>query len=143
MVPELFPCYCATLRQAARALTSRYDAKLLPVGLRATQFALLQTLEVKRGARIRDLEELLTMDQTTLTRNLAILSRRRLIQVIKRPSAREKCWGVTKSGKDLLEIATPLWRKAQAEVRAQFGAQETSVLHGEAFRLAALLGADS
>jgi DNA-binding MarR family transcriptional regulator len=137
MLAEKFPCYCASLRQATRALTIVYDEHLQAAGVRATQFAILQTLEFKRGARIRDLESLLTMDQTTLTRNLAVLARRRLIEVVERPSGREKCWGVTLAGKAVIAIANPLWEKAQLEVRSRLGVRRTLALHDEIFNLTA------
>jgi len=134
---EIFPCYCATLRQATRVLSVLYDQRLRPAGIRATQFAILQTLEFRRGSRIRDLEDVLLIDQTTLTRNLAILARRRLIQVIDRPSGREKCWGVSAAGKAVIAVANPLWEKAQSEVRSRFGALKTRSLHSDVFGLAA------
>ncbi len=82
------PCYCATLRQATRALTTLYDRHLDAVGVKATQFAILQALDYMGQARNRDLEGAMTMDQTTLTRNLALLAREGLIAVVGRPSGR-------------------------------------------------------
>ena len=59
------PCYCATLRQATRAITALYDERFKPAGLRATQFTILQTLDFQPGARIADMVEWLAIDQTT------------------------------------------------------------------------------
>src|SRR5690349_3882293 len=39
------PCYCATLRQAARAVTVLYEGILGDSGLHATQFTALQFLD--------------------------------------------------------------------------------------------------
>ena len=39
------PCYCATLRQAARAVTTLYEEALTDSGLHATQFTALQLLK--------------------------------------------------------------------------------------------------
>ena len=133
------PCYCGTLRQATRAMTNLYDERLQSAGIRATQYTILQTLEIKPKARIRDLEGILAVDQTTLTRNLALLERRGLVRVVDRPSGREKCWGLTADGKSALSLAKPLWERAQAEVRGRLGAQRMRRLLDDVFALAANL----
>lgn len=129
------PCYCATLRQATRALTTLYDKHLSATGVKATQFAIMQALDYMGQARNRDLEGTLTMDQTTLTRNLALLARDGLITVVGRPSGREKAWGLTPAGSELMAKAKPLWEQAQAEIRSRLGAQRTRSLHSDVFDL--------
>jgi hypothetical protein len=47
MKMQSLPCYCATIRQAARAATVLYEALIGDSGLHATQYTALQ------GARIR------------------------------------------------------------------------------------------
>jgi DNA-binding MarR family transcriptional regulator len=133
------PCFCATLRQASRVVTSLYDERLQSAGIRATQFTILQALDFASTARIADLESILAMDQTTLTRNLALLARRNLVCVVDRPSGREKSWGLTKQGAELLAVATPLWESVQSEVKAKIGAQRARALHTDVFNLAAAL----
>jgi DNA-binding MarR family transcriptional regulator len=130
------PCYCATLRQAARTLTSFYDERLKESGIRVTQFTILQLLNRKPGARIADMVEWLAMDQTTLTRNLALLVDRGWVEVIDRPTGREKCWGMTREGEAKFSETLPLWEAAQAEVERQFGAQRTRSAHAQTFELA-------
>jgi DNA-binding MarR family transcriptional regulator len=129
------PCYCATLRQATRALTTVYEKHLGAVGVKPTQFAILLALNFKGQARNRDLEGALTMDQTTLTRNLALLARDGLITVVGRPSGREKAWGLTPAGSELMAKAKPLWEQAQSEIRTRMGAQRTRALHSDVFEL--------
>ena len=129
------PCYCATLRQATRALTVLYDRHLSSAGIKATQFAILQSLEFLGQARNRDLESALAMDQTTLSRNLALLARDKLIAVVDRPSGREKAWGLTAQGTDVMATAKPLWEQAQAEIRSRLGARQTRALHSDVFDL--------
>jgi DNA-binding MarR family transcriptional regulator len=129
------PCYCASLRQATRALTTLYDSHLSSVGVKATQFSILQALHHTGQARNRDLEGALAMDQTTLTRNLALLARDGLVTVVARPSGREKAWGLTPAGAQLLAKALPLWEKAQAEIHSRLGMERTQVLHASVFEL--------
>jgi DNA-binding MarR family transcriptional regulator len=133
------PCYCATLRQATRALTALYDQHLGAAGVKVTQFGILQALEFMGQARNRDLEGALSIDQTTLTRNLALLAREGFIAVVGRPSGREKSWGLTPDGSDLMAQAKPLWEKAQAEVRSRVGSQQTRSLHNDVFELVSVI----
>jgi len=133
------PCYCATLRQAARVLTSIYDERVKPTGIRGTQFAILQALSSQPGARITDMVEWLAIDQTTLTRNLALLRRRGLIEVVDRPTGRDKCWGLTSAGKAKFTEAQVLWQGAQAEVERRFGQQRTRAVHQQLHELAVSL----
>jgi DNA-binding MarR family transcriptional regulator len=134
------PCYCATLRQATRLVTSLYDDRLRKLGIRATQFNVLQALEVLSKARSADMEDILAMDQTTLSRSLSLLSRRGLIEVVDRPSGREKRWGLSSAGSTLLQEAKPLWEQAQAEVKLTIGSKRALALHDDIFKLVAALG---
>src|ERR1700692_4205653 len=70
------PCLCASFRRASRALTQHYDAALRPIGLRGTQFTLLQALSLAGEVSQGTLGEILAIDSTTLTRTLAIMGRR-------------------------------------------------------------------
>src|SRR5712691_12742993 len=70
------PCMCARFRRASRALTQLYDEALRPLGLRATQFTILQALSLAGEVSQGHLGEMLAMDSTTLTRTLEIMARR-------------------------------------------------------------------
>ena len=67
-------CYCAGVRQAARR-DQGLRRSLRPLGLKATQFTILEALERNGEARTLDLCDILVIDQTTLTRNLALMAR--------------------------------------------------------------------
>jgi len=71
----VLPCMCANLRRAARVVTQLYDEELRPSGLRASQFTLLQTLNIAPGISQKRLAGVLEFDSTTLTRTLAFLRR--------------------------------------------------------------------
>lgn len=122
MIPSL-PCMCASFRRAARALTHLYDEALRPLGLRATQFTILQALslagEVSQGA----LGEMLAMDSTTLTRTLAILIRHGWIAERRGEDRRERLLSLAKAGRDQFKQALPAWEKAQSRLESQLGEQ--------------------
>src|SRR5258707_12689829 len=72
---RLSTCVCNTLRMASRAVTQLYDDVLRPSGLRVTQFSILAMIARMGEANLRQLENTLAMDQTTLTRSLSLLER--------------------------------------------------------------------
>jgi DNA-binding MarR family transcriptional regulator len=68
---QALPCYCATLRQAARAATTLYEAVLADSGVPLTQFTALQVMTRSPGLTTTELAEIIGIDQTTATRTLA------------------------------------------------------------------------
>lgn len=66
------PCVCTTLRMVTRAVTQLYDDALRPGGLRITQFSILASIARAGAANLRQLEDELAIDQTTLTRSLSV-----------------------------------------------------------------------
>jgi DNA-binding MarR family transcriptional regulator len=129
------PCYCATLRQASRVVTSVYDKHLRSAGLRVTQFTLLQALHLSPGSRIVDLVGVLAMEQSTLTRTVGTLQGNGWVQVADRPSGREKCWELTAEGKAVFDAALPLWQAAQKTIEQRYGHDETLAMHTRLFEL--------
>src|SRR5437773_11709207 len=87
---RLSPCVCSTLRMVTRAVTQLYDDVLRPSGLRVTQFSLLATLAHLGEANLRQLEQRLAVDQTTLTRSLVLLERNGVIERVPHPDGRIK-----------------------------------------------------
>jgi len=106
-------CACANLRQAARAVTQRYDDALRPLGLRSTQFTLLAALRETGPIALTGLAELAVLDRTTLARNLAVLRRRSLVRIRSGADARVRAIELTAAGASLLQRAMPRWRRAQ------------------------------
>ncbi|SRR5437899_9523525 len=78
-------CVCDTLRMVTRVVTQLYDEMLRPSGLRVTQFNILATISRLGEANLRQLEYMLAIDQTTLTRSLNLLERDRLIERVPHP----------------------------------------------------------
>ena len=69
-----------------RAVTQLYDDVLRPSGLRVTQFSILETLARLGGANLKQLEDRLAIDQTTLTRILNRLERDGVIERVPTPT---------------------------------------------------------
>jgi DNA-binding MarR family transcriptional regulator len=111
-------CLCAGFRRSARALTQLYEGSLRPLGLRASQFTILQG----------QLAEILAMDSTTLTRTLKIMLRQGWVAERRGEDRRERRFRLSKSGGLLLRRATPEWEKVQARLRRRLGAQTWETL---------------
>lgn len=120
---RLSPCVCNTLRMVTRAVTQLYDDALRPSGLRATQFSILATIAGKDQANLKQLEDALAIDQTTLTRSLNLLERDRLIERAAHPDGRVKPMRLTPKGRRTLDVARPLWARAQDKVLRELGAK--------------------
>jgi DNA-binding MarR family transcriptional regulator len=115
------PCMCASFRRASRILTQHYDTALRPLGLRATQFTLLQALSQAGEVSQRTLGEILAIDSTTLTRTLAIMGRRGWIASRSGVDRRERWLSLSEAGKAEFKRARPHWEKVQQELRGRLG----------------------
>jgi DNA-binding MarR family transcriptional regulator len=119
----MLPCMCGSFRRTARALTQLYEEALRPLGLRATQFSILQVLsragEVSQG----QLGEMLAMDSTSLTRTLAIMRRQGWIAERRGKDRRERLLCLANGGETQLRRALPVWEKVQSRLHRGLGEQ--------------------
>ena len=115
------PCMCASFRRASRALTQHYEAALRPLGLRATQFTLLQALSLAGEVSQGTLGDILAIDSTTLTRTIAIMERRGWIASRSGEDRRERLLSLSKAGRAEYNRALPHWEEIQQELRARLG----------------------
>ncbi len=74
---QALPCYCATLRQAARAATALYEEVLGDSGVPLTQFTALQVMVRAPDRTTTELAEIIGIDQTTAHIKKAGLARTR------------------------------------------------------------------
>ena len=129
-------CYCASLRQATRIISQKYDAALAAADLTVTHFTLLTALQERPGARANDLVDVLAMDQTTLSRTLALMERAGLIARHDGEDGRAVHWKLTNAGRAQLKRAEPHWKTAQESVKRLLGEQDVRRLTDSALRLA-------
>jgi DNA-binding MarR family transcriptional regulator len=124
-------CNCLAIRQAARHVTQFYDQLFAPIGLRATQFAILSRLRHVGPMSINALANLLVMDRTTLGRNILPLQRDGLIEVA--PSANDRRrheLRLTEAGIKLHRDAASHWEEAQQRFNTVFGDERAAALRG-------------
>ncbi len=130
------PCYCATLRQAARAATSFYEEALADSGIRATQFTILQVLKAAPDLQTTEVGQLLGIDQTTATRTLALMRKSKLVGDFTGADRRERRWRLTPLGEATYRRLRPKWEWAQAMVERRLGRAEAIALKKYAFHAA-------
>jgi len=118
---RLSPCICNTLRMVSRVVTQLYDDCLRPSGLRVTQFSILAAVARLGQASLKQLEEELAIDQTTLTRSLTLLERNGVLERAWHPDGRIKAMRLSSKGRRALGAARPLWAQAQGKVLRELG----------------------
>jgi len=117
--PATTPCLCNALRKASRAVSRLYDEELRGAGLRTTQYSLLRRLRAAGEVCQRDLGGLLSMDETTLTRNLRPLIDAGWVAIRLGEDRREKLVRLTDDGAAKLREAQPAWERAQERLRSR------------------------
>ncbi len=118
---EVPVCACFNMRKAARAITQLYDDVLRPSDLRVTQFSILAVTRRLEPVTVTRLAEETVTDRTTLTRNLRLLTRRRLVRVTPGQDRREREVTLTDRGRAALAQAYPLWKSVQSQVAQRLG----------------------
>jgi DNA-binding MarR family transcriptional regulator len=114
---------CGNFRRTARALTQLYEDALRPLGLRASQFTILQALSLAGEVTQSQLGEMLAIDSTTLTRTLQIMIREGWIAERRGEDRRERWLRLAKAGETHFKRALPAWEKVQSRLRRQLGEQ--------------------
>jgi DNA-binding MarR family transcriptional regulator len=136
--PEVTPCNCAAIRQAARRVTRLYDQALAPMGLRITQYPILSWLSAAGPMTVHVLAERLVLDRATLGHNLRPLEAAGLVTVAAGDDRRSRVVTLTEAGRSKLREARPAWRKAQRTFEAAFGPDDSAALRSTMTRLARL-----
>lgn len=114
-------CACYNLRRASRAVTQLFDAHFEEVGLKATQFTVLAVLAWREAdlPTVSELAETLVLEQSSLSRNLAVLERQGLVRLLPgREDRRERLVSLTRAGQRVLAKGFPVWKRAQGAIAA-------------------------
>jgi DNA-binding MarR family transcriptional regulator len=106
-------CAFNNLKVLTRVLTAVYDEELRPVGLRASQLALLWAIHAAEPVELSRLAAITFTDQTTLSRTIATLRRSGLVGVRTGADRRVRILSLTAAGRARFAAAMPLWENAQ------------------------------
>src|SRR5262245_40182866 len=88
-------CLCWASRRAARKITRAFERHLRPHGVRITQFTILVMLMLAGPLTIGELADKLSIERTTLSRNLALMESAAWINIRPGDDARSRVVSVT------------------------------------------------
>ena len=118
-------CACAKLRTVARSLTQLYDQLLQPTGLKITQYYMLVNIYQYKQLSISALSDVMKLNQTTITRNVNVLVKNKLVQVKKDDKdSRSKEVFLTSSGIQKLQDASAVWVQVQKKIEEDIGTED-------------------
>jgi DNA-binding MarR family transcriptional regulator len=115
------PCYCHTLRKAARRISARYDSALAPMGISLAQYSMLRTISRHGTLSLTALGDMMELDRSTVGRNVRPLMRDGLLAPGTTDDLRESAVMVTEKGKRVLDAAFPAWSQAQSAIEEALG----------------------
>jgi DNA-binding MarR family transcriptional regulator len=122
-------CTNFKLRQLVRRVSQLYDQELARAGLKTTQYSLLSHVLRLGPIRPGDLAAAMTMDASTLTRNLKPLIAAGWLELAPGADGRSRSVHITAAGRDKRAEAQRHWRAAQERLNAQLGVETVSALH--------------
>ena len=122
-------CVMTRWRTTNRVLTAVYDEELRPFGLKSTQHSLLVGVTKAGPVRRIELGRLLSIDPSTLTRNLAVMLKHGWIEEVPDDAdQRGAPVQTTAMGRKLLERSGPAWHRAQARAKKMLGSAGVNLL---------------
>ncbi|WP_136525952.1 MarR family winged helix-turn-helix transcriptional regulator [Geomonas ferrireducens] len=136
-------CNCVNLRRASRAITRIYDDALQPSGLKVTQYSVLANLSRAGAVSVSALARMLTLDRTTLVRNLKALEQAGFVEGAPSPDPRERGVSLSETGRAAVAKAQPYWLQAQQLIEEKLGAEGVRQLGALALALEGSAGSDT
>lgn len=122
-------CTNLKLRELTRQVTRLYDAHLGACGLKTTQYSLLASIDRLGPLQPGDLARALSMDPSTLTRNLRPLAQAGWVEVDAGADGRSRLVRITARGRRLRARARGHWQRAQQELTRTLGVARVAALH--------------
>jgi DNA-binding MarR family transcriptional regulator len=122
-------CTSFKLRQLARRVSQMYDAEVAKAGLKTTQYSLLSYVLRLGPIRPGELARAMTMDASTLTRNLKPLLAAGWIELSQGDDGRSRSVAITPAGREKREQAQRHWKAAQQAMNRTLGSERVAALH--------------
>ncbi len=143
--PTQSPLGCTNLklRQLTRRVSRMYDAQMARCGLKTTQYSLLAVVDAFGPLQPGEIAHRLSMDPSTLTRNLQPLEAAGWIRVEAGPDARSRLIAITESGREKRAEARAHWKRAQQSLNRLVGEERVATLHALLDELQSTLDADT
>lgn len=122
-------CTAFKLRQLTRRVSQVYDHQVAQAGLKTTQYSLLSHVQRLGPLRPGDLAAAMTMDASTLTRNLRPLVAAGWLTLEPGTDGRSRLVDITPAGRGKRAEAQRHWKTAQEQLQQTLGIAEVNALH--------------
>jgi len=122
-------CSNAKLRQFTRRVSQHYDQEMAQIGLKTTQYSLLSQVLHRGPIRPGDLAKAMTLDASTLTRNLKPLVASGWLSVGAGADSRSHLVSITEAGRAKRAEAQRRWKAAQDSLNQLLGVEQVLALH--------------
>ena len=122
-------CTNFKLRQLARRVSQMYDAEVAKAGLKTTQYSLLSHVLRLGPIRPGDLAQAMTLDASTLTRNLKPMIDAGWLELSAGDDGRSRSVSITPAGRDKRTEAQRHWKAAQEGLNQLLGVERVLALH--------------
>lgn len=122
-------CSNFKLRQLVRRVSQHYDAEMSKSGLKTTQYSLLAHVQRLGPLRPGHLARAMTLDASTLTRNLKPLVDAGWLELGAGSDARSRLVHITDAGRAKRAEAQRHWKAAQLALNDRLGLQRVAALH--------------
>ena len=121
-------CTCFALRKLTRTVSRLYDQHLAVVGLKTTQYSLLKNV-AQQALPVAELAARLSVERTTLTRNLKPLIDAGWVSLAGGADSRQRIVTITDAGSAKSRSARHAWQAAQAQLEKTIGMADVRALH--------------
>jgi DNA-binding MarR family transcriptional regulator len=122
-------CTNFKLRQLVRRVSQLYDAEVAKAGLKTTQYSLLSHVLRLGPIRPGDLAQAMTLDASTLTRNLKPMIDAGWLELAAGDDGRSRSVSITAAGRDKRAEAQRHWKAAQEGLNQLLGVERVLALH--------------
>lgn len=114
-------CLAVRVRLISRAVTSLYDRALELHGLSIAQVNLLAALGKAGPCSPARVGDVLQLDRSTVSRNLALLLKHGWIEAVSSDAKGVREVALTSAGRRKIQAVMPDWRRAQSEAAELLG----------------------
>jgi len=114
-------CFLHRIRLLSRTITSIFDEALKPMDLKVTQMNMLGVVTKLGPITPSDLCQKLSMDKSTLSRNVDRLIEYGWLELIPGDNSRSHQLKITEKGRGIINKASNYWKQAQAKTRKILG----------------------
>jgi len=122
-------CYNSRVKMLNRMMSSWYDAAFKPYALTGNQFTLLLFIGKAKSTNQKMIADMLLINFSTVSRDLAKLSLAGWVDMEKGTDARNSRISLAEKGLELLANVLPVWADVNGQMEELFGSKTSESLN--------------